>query len=130
MAMKEKSMRMQIHHRHVRLLFAIAVFSVILTSLIAVGGCTYNIHGTPTYDDSGVRRLYSLPSEGSYKNLGLHSWGFYRPGVSEPMLADVWDALAEKVKALGGNACIVRYEKVGNITARTLEVTCEVLKLN
>lgn len=95
---------------------------------ILLASCSYNMAGTPTYEDSGVRRLYELPS-GNYENLGLHSWGFYRPSFAEPTIADVWDALSEKVIAIGGNACIVRYERVGWLTARTLEVTCEVLKL-
>jgi hypothetical protein len=98
--------------------------------LVSLCGCTYGIQGTPTYEDSGVARLYDYPRGRDYLNLGLHSWGFYRPSFSEPTLADVWDALSEKVRALGGNACIVRYEKVGNISARTLEVTCEVIKTN
>lgn len=105
------------------------VSAIFILAALVLAGCTYNVRGTPTYEDSGVKRLYSLPS-GEYKNLGLHSWGFYRPSFSEPTLADVWDALSEKVTALGGNACIVRYERVGWLTARTLEVTCEVLRLS
>ena len=108
--------------------FSVSRCAILLAALMLVG-CTYNVRGTPTYEDSGVKRLYTLPTDGNYKNLGLHAWGFYRPSFSEPTLADVWDALSEKVKALGGNACIVKYERVGHWTARTLEVTCEVLKL-
>lgn len=99
----------------------------ILLSSLLIASCTYHISGTPTYESSGVARLYDYPRENGYKNLGLHAWGFYRPSFSEPTLADVWGALSEKVRTLGGNVCIVRYEKVGHITARTLEVTCEVL---
>jgi hypothetical protein len=98
--------------------------------LVSLYGCSYEVQGTPTYEDSGVARLYDYPKDPGYQKLGLHSWGFYRPSFSDPTLADVWDALSEKVRALGGNACIVRYEKVGNVSARTLEVTCEVLKTN
>jgi hypothetical protein len=101
---------------------------VSMLGALLLASCTYNVRGTPTYEDSGVKRLYTLPN-GNYKNLGLHSWGFYRPSFSEPTIADVWDALSENVIALDGNACIVRYERVGWLTARTLEVTCEVLKL-
>ncbi len=104
-----------------------AAIALLFCCLLA--GCTYAVTGTPTYEDTGVRRLYELPAGGNYKNLGLHAWGFYRPSFSEPTLADVWDALSEKVIALGGNACIVRYERVGWVTARTLEVTCEVLRV-
>jgi len=100
---------------------------LILLACLLTASCTYNVSGTPTYESSGVARLYDYPRERGYKNLGLHAWGFYRPSFSEPTLADVWSALSEKVHALGGNACIVRHEKVGHITARTLEVTCEVL---
>jgi hypothetical protein len=98
--------------------------------LVLLSGCAYEIQGTPTYESLGVARLYDYPRDRGYQTLGLHSWGFYRPSFSEPTLADVWEALSDKVRALGGNACIVRYEKVGNISARTLEVTCEVLKTN
>jgi len=102
---------------------------VFLLSIAFMPACTYNVAGTPTYESFGVARLNDFPRERRYQNLGLHAWGFYRPSFSEPTLADVWEALSEKVRATGGNACIVRYEKVGNITARTLEVTCEVLKV-
>jgi hypothetical protein len=95
-----------------------------------LSSCTYEIEGTPTYENLGVARLYDYPKERGYQTLGMHSWGFYRPSFSEPTLADVWEALSEKVRALGGNACIVRYEKVGHISARTLEVTCEVIRVN
>jgi hypothetical protein len=102
---------------------------VFLLSIAFLPACTYNVAGTPTYESLGVARLNDFPRERRYQNLGLHGWGFYRPSFSEPTLADVWEALSEKVRVIGGNACIVRYEKVGNITARTLEVTCEVLKV-
>lgn len=74
-------------------------------------------------------RLYELPRDRPYKSLGLHSWGFYRPGFSEPGLADIWEPLSDNVRALGGNACLVRYEKVAGWSARSLEVTCEILKI-
>ena len=101
-----------------------------LLPIALLPACTSNVVGTPTYGSSGVARLNDFPRERRYQNLGLHAWGFYRPSFSEPTLADVWEALSEKVRATGGNACIVRYEKVGSITARTLEVTCEVLKVD
>lgn len=96
----------------------------------ATVGCTYNVQGTPTYDSLGVHRLYELPTKYTYRNLGQHSWGFYRPGFAEPSISSVWEALSEKVIGLGGDVCIVRYESVGSITARTIEVTCEVLKVD
>jgi hypothetical protein len=102
---------------------------VFLVSVAFLPACTYHVSSAPTYESSGVARLHDFPRERRYKSLGLHAWGFYRPSFSEPTLADVWEALSEKVRAVGGNACIVRYEKVGNLSARTLEVTCEVLKV-
>lgn len=102
---------------------------VLLLSIAFLPACTYHVARTPTYESSGVARLDDFPRERRYKNLGLHAWGFYRPSFSEPTLADVWGALSEETRAIGGNACIVRYEKVGNVSARTLEVTCEVLKI-
>jgi hypothetical protein len=101
----------------------------VIALLVSLPGCTYEVQGTPTYEDSGVARLSDYPRDRGYQKLGLHSWGFYRPSFSEPTLADVWDALSDKVRDLGGNACIVRYERIGNISARTLEVTCEVLRI-
>jgi hypothetical protein len=107
----------------------VKTFLALSLAAMLSGGCTYNVVGTPTYESIGVARLYDLPHDKPYKNLGTHAWGFYRPSFSEPTLADVWLALSENVRALGGNACLVRYEKVGHITARTLEVTCEVLSI-
>ena len=68
----------------------------------SLSGCTYEVEGTPTYENSGVARLYDYPRERGYQTLGMHSWGFYRPSFSEPTLADVWGALSEKVQALAG----------------------------
>ena len=73
---------------------ATIILASILSALV-LASCAYNVRGTPTYEDSGVKRLI-------YKNLGLHSWGFHRPSFSEPTIADIWDALSEKVTALGG----------------------------
>ena len=104
-------------------------FAVLMIICMCLPACTYYVNSTPTYESTGVKRLYDFPKNRHYTNLGLHAWGFYRPSFSEPTLADVWEALSVKVNVVGGNACIVRYEKVGNISARTLEVTCEVLKV-
>lgn len=107
-------------------------FNVVVIMLFFValsGACTYGVRGTPTYDSVGVEKLEDYPTNRSYRNLGKHSWGFYRPSFSEPTLASVWKALSEEVRALGGDVCIVRYQAVGGWTARTLTVTCEVLDL-
>jgi hypothetical protein len=103
--------------------------AAIAAGVLVLSGCSYNVSGTPTYADAGVQRLYDYPASAKYENLGLHAWGFYRPSFAEPGIADVWDDLSSKVKETGGNACIVRHEKVGGLTARTLEVTCEVLRV-
>lgn len=102
-----------------------------LTLLLALmlGACSYNVSTVKTYDSTGVKRLYDLPQNVEYTNLGLQAWGFYRPGFTSPRLADVWDDLSEKVRAMGGNACVVRHEDASGLTARTLEVTCEVLRI-
>lgn len=102
---------------------------IVLLVAITLGACTYGVRGTPTYDSIGVEKLEDYPTNRSYRNLGKHSWGFYRPSFSEPTLASVWEALSEEVRGVGGDACIVRYQKVGGWTARTLTVTCEVLDI-
>lgn len=102
------------------------IIGIGLTLLLSA--CTYNVKGTPTYADTGVQRLYDFPKSG-YENLGLHAWGFYRPSFAQPTLDDAWDGISEEVRKMGANACIVRKEKVGGLSARTIEVTCEVLKV-
>ena len=97
-------------------------------AIAVICGCSYDVQGTPTYDRSGVTQLYDYPRSGSYQTLGTRAWGFYRPSFAEPGLADVWEDLSAKVRAMGGNACIVRYQKVNGFTARNIDVTCEVLK--
>jgi hypothetical protein len=79
-----------------------------------------------TLESTGVKRLYELTQQGTYKNHGLHIWGLYRIGMSEPSIASVWEAPSEKVIDVNRNAFMVRYEKVDIITARTIEVTSEV----
>ena len=98
----------------------ILIFAGLLSS------CSYNV-APETYESTGVTRLYALPADKPYENLGIHGWGFYRPSFSEPSMGDVWGSVAKKIKALGGNACIVRNQDVNDFTARNIKVTCEVL---
>jgi hypothetical protein len=106
----------------------LALLAISISSLTA-SGCSYNVATPQTFDDMGVARLYEPAHDHPYKGLGLHAWGFYHPGFAEPLLADIWAPLSEKVRALGGNACVVRYEHVTTVWSRTLEATCEVLKI-
>lgn len=105
--------------------------SISLALLIALcAACSYDIHEPATYAKSGVAQLYDYPRNGTYQSLGTRAWGFYRPSFAEPGLADVWDDIATRVRAMGGNACIVRYQKVNGFTARNIDVTCEVLNVS
>jgi len=88
--------------------------------------------GTPTYEDSGVRRLYDLPN-GNHKNLGLHAWGFYRPSFSEPMrtlmaiISALWIALIILVAIATGadarDAKQVRLFRAANPCPATVKAT-------
>jgi len=79
----------------------------------------------------GVQRLYELPTDKTtYKRIGLESWSFPRTwGWQEPSATAVWPQISEKVRALGGNVCIVRTERMDLILTRSLAVTCEILKV-
>lgn len=107
--------------------------AIALAALLAMSGCSYNIKPelASAYDKpaGGVTHLYALPTDKPFKNLGLHAWGFYRPGFFGPQIEDIWPALSEKVRALDGNACIVRRQEITFLNSRSLEVTCEVIKI-
>lgn len=107
-----------------------ALVAVSLAALLC-GGCSFNMTKTPTYESEGggVARLYETPHDKPFKNLGLHAWAFYRFTFSEPTLGAVWPALSDKVRALGGNACVVRFERRDALSSQVLQVTCEVISI-
>lgn len=101
--------------------------TILSASVIFLGACTYAIKSEPTADSDGVEQFYEYPQGRSYNRLGQFAWGFYRPGWSAPALSDVWPDLAQKVKEVGGNACVVRKQDNSGYTNRNIIVTCEVL---
>lgn len=94
-----------------------------------LGGCAYNVQYTPTGSSgNGIRMLFEYPA-GEYEILGIYDYDFYRPGFRQPTLSDVWPDLSQDVQNVGGNACIVRDQAVGQANNRFIKVTCEVLRL-
>lgn len=76
-----------------------------------------------------VRVLYEYPRDVQYENLGVVDVEHYRAGFREPKLEDALPKLKERAAAIGGNAVIVRSQKVDNLTSRKLSLTAEVLRL-
>lgn len=98
-------------------------------------GCSTEVEHL-RYDDTGVsasggvKLLRDAPREGEYQSLGERSWSFYRPGWREPELGDIWPDLSARIRGAGGDACFVKYQHVSTWTARSIDVTCDVLRLN
>jgi hypothetical protein len=100
----------------------------LLLAVLAVSGCstmqyTANPQGV---SDSGVRVLYAYP-EAKYKNLGVIDFDFYQPGWREPTVTDALPKLKAKVSEVGGNALIVRNQRIGRNNNRFITVSAEVL---
>lgn len=76
-----------------------------------------------------IRQLYEYPRDTAYDNLGVIDVEHYRIGLREPTLADAMPKITAKVQELGGDAFIVRHQKVYNLSSRRIAVTAEVLRL-
>lgn len=72
--------------------------------------------------------LFEYP-KGEYTNIGLIDVGYYRPGWTAPTLTDALPKVREQVQALGGNAFIIRGQRPGQVAARSIIVSAEVLRL-
>lgn len=83
-------------------------------SLAAVSGCA-SIQYTPNPiggNASNVRVLYEYPSA-PYEVLGIVDCVYYKPGLQEPTVTDALPKLKRKVQEVGGNALIVRSQRIG-----------------
>jgi hypothetical protein len=92
-------------------------------------GCS-TMQYTPNLTSSGmadVQVLYDYPRT-PYDNLGIVDFDFYRPGFRQPTLTDALDDLKSKVRAVGGNALIVRDQRIGQQNNRFLHISAEVLR--
>jgi hypothetical protein len=103
---------------------------LLLLVALATGGCsTMQYTANPqSASDPGVRVLYAYP-DAKYKNLGVIDFDFYQPGWREPTVTDALPKLKAKVSEVGGNALIVRNQRVGQNNNRFITVSAEVLKV-
>lgn len=79
--------------------------------------------------DSGVRVLYDYPSA-AFTNLGVIDFDYYKPGFREPTVTDALPKLKAKVASVGGNAVIIRNQKIGRNNNRYVTVSAEVLSVD
>ncbi len=77
----------------------------------------------------GVRVLYDYP-KAKYRNLGVIDFDYYQPGFREPTVSDALPKLKDKVSSVGGNALIVRNQKIGRNNNRFITVSAEVLNVD
>lgn len=77
----------------------------------------------------GVRVLYDYP-HAQYKNLGIIDFDYYRPGFREPTVIDALPSLKAKVLSVGGNALIVRNQRIGQNNNRYISISAEVLNVD
>lgn len=75
-----------------------------------------------------IRVLYSYPTE-KYKNLGVIDFDFYKPGFREPTVNDALPKLKVKISEIGGNALIIRNQRIGKNNNRFITISAEVLKV-
>lgn len=78
--------------------------------------------------DSGVQVLYSNPP-GRYQSIGVIDFDYYRPGFRVPTVSDALPKLKEKVQQAGGNALIIRNQRIGNHNNRLITISAEVLSV-
>lgn len=72
--------------------------------------------------------LYDYPRS-DYESLGIIDFDFYRPGFRQPTVTDALPELKEKVKSAGGNALIIRNQRIGANNNRFIEISAEVLEI-
>jgi hypothetical protein len=80
-------------------------------------------------NDGGVRVLYDYP-QAAYNNLGVIDFDYYKPGFREPTVTDALPKLKAKVSSVGGNALIIRNQKIGRQNNRFVTVSAEVLAVD
>jgi len=79
--------------------------------------------------DNGVRVLYDYPRE-KFTNLGVIDFDYYQPGFREPTVSDAFPDLKTKVASVGGNALIVRNQRIGQVNNRFITISAEVLHVD
>lgn len=79
--------------------------------------------------DGGVRVLFDYP-HATYKDLGIIDFDYYHPGFREPTVTDALPALKTKVLSAGGNALIVRNQRIGRHNNRYISISAEVLDVD
>lgn len=75
---------------------------------------------------SGVQVLYAYPSS-RFKSIGVIDFDYYQPGFREPTVTDAIPELKAKVREAGGNALIVRNQRIGQFNNRFITISAEVL---
>ncbi|WP_303748426.1 hypothetical protein [Stenotrophomonas pigmentata] len=105
-----------------------AVF-LALAVVVGVAGAIGAGKASAASERGDVRVLYEYPREAKYENLGVVEVEHYRAGFREPKLEDALPKLKERAVELGGNAVIVRSQKVDNLTSRKISLTAEVLRV-
>jgi hypothetical protein len=84
---------------------------------------------TPNQGGSrGVQVLYDYP-KAEFDNLGTISFDYYQPGFREPTVTDALPDLKSKVLSVGGNALIVRDQRIGRSNNRFIQISAEVLRV-
>jgi hypothetical protein len=102
---------------------------LLLLALAATGCSTMQYTANPQGASApGVRVLYGYP-DAKFKNLGVIDFDYYQPGWREPTVTDALPKLKAKVSEVGGNALIVRNQRVGQNNNRFITVSAEVLKV-
>lgn len=102
--------------------------AILLMLCLAVTGCstmqyTPNAQGN-SYSD--VQVLYDYPQT-KFRNLGIIDFDFYQPGFRQPSVTDALPKLKDKVRQIGGNALIVRNQRIGQNNNRFIAISAEVL---
>ena len=77
-------------------------------------------------DPSGVQVLYTYPNS-NFKSLGIIDFDYYQPGFREPTVTDALPELKEKVREAGGNALIIRNQRIGQFNSRFITISAEVI---
>lgn len=79
--------------------------------------------------DGTVRVLFEYPRDAPYETISVVEVQHYRAGFREPTLEDAMPKVREKVIEAGGNAVIIRHQKVFNLSSRRIAVTAEILRV-
>ena len=100
---------------------------LIIVLLFVLAGCSsMQFTPNPPLGGSGVQVLYAYP-QSNFRSLGVIDFDYYQPGFREPTVSDALPALRAKVKEAGGNALIIRNQRIGTFNNRFITISAEVL---